>query len=121
MTTVLLGQIDEVARRIVAAMSLYNNVQRMKLNVDQVLPIHGRQFPWAEFAKMAAASDPVITSDSTDHRDGQLRWSAVAKAFTKLYEDHMGQGDATPQAAVALADWDTSNSWGGRHLFHSRR
>ena len=39
-----------------AAMSLYNNVQRLKLNVDQILPLHGRQFPWADFAKMAAAS-----------------------------------------------------------------
>ena len=39
-----------------AAMSLYDNVQRLKLNVGQILPLHGRQFPWADFVKMAAAT-----------------------------------------------------------------
>ena len=38
-----------------AGMSLYNNVQRINLDVDQVLPIHGRQFSWAEFAKVATS------------------------------------------------------------------
>ena len=36
-------------------MSLYNNVQRINLNADQVLPIHGRQFSWAEFARVAGS------------------------------------------------------------------
>ena len=35
-----------------AAKSLFTNVQQRKLNVDQVAPIHGRLFPWADFARM---------------------------------------------------------------------
>ena len=40
-----------------AAMSLYNNVQRTNLDVDQVLPIHGRQFAWEEFATVAGSGN----------------------------------------------------------------
>jgi hypothetical protein len=32
-----------------AATSLYNNVQRLKLPVDRVAPLHGRVVPWNEF------------------------------------------------------------------------
>jgi hypothetical protein len=35
--------------------SLYNNVQRLKLDVTQIVPIHGRVFPWADFAKLAGS------------------------------------------------------------------
>jgi len=38
-----------------AATSLYNNVQRLKLQVDQIAPIHGRLVPWGEFAKFASS------------------------------------------------------------------
>ena len=34
-----------------AAMSLYNNVQRLKLPVDRIAPIHGRVLPWSEFLR----------------------------------------------------------------------
>ena len=40
-----------------SAMSLYNNVERANLDVDQVLPIHGRQFPWADFAAVAGSTN----------------------------------------------------------------
>lgn len=33
-----------------ATMSLYNNVQRLKLQVDRIAPLHGRVIPWSEFA-----------------------------------------------------------------------
>ena len=32
-----------------AQLSLYNNVQRLKLAVDRIAPIHGRVVPWTEF------------------------------------------------------------------------
>jgi glyoxylase-like metal-dependent hydrolase (beta-lactamase superfamily II) len=32
-----------------AAMSLFNNVQRLKLPVDRIAPLHGRVVPWSEF------------------------------------------------------------------------
>jgi glyoxylase-like metal-dependent hydrolase (beta-lactamase superfamily II) len=34
-----------------ASISLFDNVQRLKLNVTQIVPIHGRVYPWADFAK----------------------------------------------------------------------
>ncbi len=35
-----------------AAMSLFNNVQRLKLDVAQIAPIHGRVVPWTDFLKI---------------------------------------------------------------------
>jgi glyoxylase-like metal-dependent hydrolase (beta-lactamase superfamily II) len=32
-----------------AQLSLFNNVQRLKLSVDRIAPIHGRVLPWSEF------------------------------------------------------------------------
>jgi glyoxylase-like metal-dependent hydrolase (beta-lactamase superfamily II) len=40
-----------------AAKNLYDNVQRLNLDVDQGLPIHGRQFTWSEFATAASAAN----------------------------------------------------------------
>jgi glyoxylase-like metal-dependent hydrolase (beta-lactamase superfamily II) len=34
-----------------AAMSLYNNVQRLKLPVDRIAPLHGRVVPWSDFLR----------------------------------------------------------------------
>lgn len=34
-----------------SALSLYNNVQRLKLQVDRIAPLHGRVVPWADFLK----------------------------------------------------------------------
>lgn len=39
-----------------ASMSLYNNVQRLKLDVAQIVPLHGRVFPWADFVKIVGTS-----------------------------------------------------------------
>ena len=36
------------------ALVLYDNLQRLKLNVDQVVPIHGRPVPYADFLKAVA-------------------------------------------------------------------
>ena len=38
-----------------ASTSLYNNVQRLKLDVAQIVPIHGRVFPWADFVKIVGS------------------------------------------------------------------
>jgi glyoxylase-like metal-dependent hydrolase (beta-lactamase superfamily II) len=38
-----------VARPSAAQLSLYDNVQRLKLKVDQIASIHGRAVPWSEF------------------------------------------------------------------------
>jgi hypothetical protein len=35
-----------------ATMSLFNNVQRLKLDVARIAPIHGRVVPWTDFLKI---------------------------------------------------------------------
>ena len=72
-------------------------------------------------ALQAASSDPTIAADSTNHRDGEQRWRSVAKQFRSLYEDHMGQGMATPTAAAGMKDHDSMFSFGSDFLFHGRR
>jgi glyoxylase-like metal-dependent hydrolase (beta-lactamase superfamily II) len=40
--------------------AFYNNVQRLKLDVTTIAPIHGgRTIPWAEFAKLMATAKPA--------------------------------------------------------------
>ena len=40
--------------------SFYNNVQRLRLDVQTIAPIHGgRTIPWAEFAKFVASGKPA--------------------------------------------------------------
>jgi len=39
-----------------ASRTFYNNVQRLKLDVTTIAPIHGgRVYPWADFAKFAGS------------------------------------------------------------------
>jgi hypothetical protein len=35
-----------------AMRSLFNQVQRMKLSVDTIAPVHGKPVAWGEFAKL---------------------------------------------------------------------
>jgi len=40
--------------------SFYNNVQRLRLDVQTIVPVHGgRTFPWADFAKFVTAGKPA--------------------------------------------------------------
>jgi hypothetical protein len=36
------------------AVVLYDNLQRPKLSIDQIVPIHGRPVPYADFLKAVA-------------------------------------------------------------------
>lgn len=47
---------------------LYNNVQRVKLNVDQILPLHGRQFP----GQTSQESPPPAVRRTKCEEGGQL-------------------------------------------------
>ena len=40
-----------VATPTAAQLSLYGNVERLKLRVDQIAPIHGRVVPWSDFTR----------------------------------------------------------------------
>jgi hypothetical protein len=35
--------------------SFFNEVKNLKLDVQQIVPIHGRPIPWSDFAKMFPA------------------------------------------------------------------
>jgi glyoxylase-like metal-dependent hydrolase (beta-lactamase superfamily II) len=41
------------------AVNLYENVQRLKLDVTQIAPIHGRIVPWSEFLKAIGKQSPA--------------------------------------------------------------
>jgi hypothetical protein len=38
------------------ALVLYDNLQRLKLNIDEIVPIHGRPVPYADFLKAVGKS-----------------------------------------------------------------
>jgi hypothetical protein len=73
-------------------------------------------------AKAAASSDPTISADSADHRDGEQRWRSVAKELRARYQAHFGMGkDAPVRAAYGVGEWDTRASDGRDQLVHRRR
>jgi glyoxylase-like metal-dependent hydrolase (beta-lactamase superfamily II) len=39
-----------------ASMSLFNTVQRLKLGVTRIVPLHGREVPWTDFLKIVGKS-----------------------------------------------------------------
>jgi glyoxylase-like metal-dependent hydrolase (beta-lactamase superfamily II) len=39
-----------------ASLSLFNTVQRLKLNVARIVPLHGREVPWTDFLKIVGKS-----------------------------------------------------------------
>lgn len=69
--------------------------------------------------KFAAASDSVIAADSTNYRDGQMRFKQQAEAWLAAYNDKMGiaSGDAAGgadsiPATSARANWDRTYQFG---------
>ena len=47
--------------------NFYENVQRLKLDVAQVAPIHGRLVPWAEVLKAVGKQSPPVPDDGMLH------------------------------------------------------
>jgi hypothetical protein len=39
-----------------ASVNLYDNIERLKLAVDQILPLHGRKVPFADLQKWIGKS-----------------------------------------------------------------
>ncbi len=76
--------------------------------------------------KMAASQDSLIAADSTNYRDGQIRFSQQAKNWEASYNARMGiamnaDGTASVAAASAVADWNRTATTGGPFLTHRRR
>ena len=49
------------------ALNLYENVERLKLDVTQIAPIHGRIVPWAEFLKAVDKQNAPTLPDGMLH------------------------------------------------------
>jgi hypothetical protein len=76
--------------------------------------------------KMAASQDSLIAADSTNYRDGQIRFSQQAKLWLDSYHARMGisvgkDGTAGVAGASAYADWNRTATTGGPFLTHNRR
>jgi len=73
--------------------------------------------------KMASSSDSTIQADSTNYRDGQLRFKQQADAWLASYADRMALSkDGSPAGASAWSNWDSrSLSTGLPWLTHSPR
>jgi len=61
LASVVLGQPTQPAgtspKNEPAARTFYNNVQRLKLDVQTIAPIHGnRTYPWADFARFVGSA-----------------------------------------------------------------
>jgi hypothetical protein len=41
-----------------ASRSLFNQVQALKLDVQQIVPIHGNPIPWSDFMKAIRSPQP---------------------------------------------------------------
>lgn len=70
--------------------------------------------------KAAATQDSLIAADSTNYRDGQIRFSQQAKAWEDSYKRRMGISD-NEAGASAVADWNRTATTGGPFLTHRRR
>jgi hypothetical protein len=76
--------------------------------------------------KAAASQDSVIAADSTNYRDGQLRFKQQAEAWFKSYSDRMGivvdkNGNAGVAGAGATGDWNRYGTIGWPYLTHRMR
>lgn len=70
--------------------------------------------------KAAATQDSLIAADSTNYRDGQLRFSQQAKNWEDSYKRRMNIKD-DEIGASAVADWNRTATTGGPFLTHRRR
>jgi hypothetical protein len=69
----------------------------------------------------AQAGDSTISADSVDHKSKGAEYSARARVYRKMYQDHLGIKEGERIAASVTADWDANTSWGLDGLTHKGR
>lgn len=69
----------------------------------------------------AQSQDSTIQADSVDHKSRGSEYAARARAFRKLYYDHIGTAEGKKAAASITKDQDFNGSWGGDRLTHPKR
>jgi hypothetical protein len=66
----------------------------------------------------AQSTDSTIAADSVDHTSKSRDYAARAKAFRKIYFDHLGIKEGQTPAASVTRDQDKAASWGRDKLTH---
>lgn len=66
----------------------------------------------------AQSGDSTIDADSVDHASRSREYAARAKAYRKIYFDHIGVKEGMTPAASVTRDQDKDASWGSAKLTH---
>ncbi|MBU1067667.1 hypothetical protein KKE60_07750 [Patescibacteria group bacterium] len=69
----------------------------------------------------AQSTDSTIAADSVDHKGKSDHYSARARAYRKMYFDHLGITEGQTPAASVTRDQDTLGSWRGDKLTHPQK
>jgi len=69
----------------------------------------------------AQTQDSTIQADSVDHKNKSRDYEARAKAYRKMYFDHMGIADGETVPASVTRDQDMRPSWQTDKITHPRK
>jgi len=72
-------------------------------------------------AYYSQTSDSTIMADSVDHKSKASEYSSRARAYRKMYFDHLGIKEGETPAASVTRDQDKAGSWAGDKATHPRR
>jgi len=69
----------------------------------------------------AQSTDSTIAADSVDHASKSREYAARARAYRKLYFDHLGVKEGSVAPASVTGDWDLKGSWQTDKLTHPKK
>ena len=69
----------------------------------------------------AQSGDSTIGADSVDHKSKASEYAARARAYRKIYFDHLGIAEGKTPAASITRDQDKDASWRSDGLTHPRK
>jgi len=72
-------------------------------------------------AYFAQTQDSTIQADSVDHKSKASEYAARARAYRKMYFDHLGIKEGETPAASVTKDQDMPGSWAGEKMTHPRK
>jgi hypothetical protein len=72
-------------------------------------------------AYFAQTQDSTIQADAVDHKSKASEYAARARAYRKMYFDHLGIKEGETPAASVTRDQDKAGSWAGDKATHPRR
>jgi hypothetical protein len=72
-------------------------------------------------AYFSQTQDSTIQADSVDHKSKASEYSARARAYRKMYFDHIGIKEGETPAASVTRGQDLAGSWGADKATHPRR